>query len=510
MTEETVDVPHRGFLTICVMAATIMQALDTTIANVALPYMQGSLSATQDQITWVLTSYIVAAAIMMPVTGFFAARFGRKRLLIVSVAGFTLASGLCGAAQTLDQMVAFRLLQGVFGAPLVPMSQAILLDSYPREKHGSAMAIWGVGVMVGPILGPMLGGWLTEYYNWRWVFYINVPIGIAVVAGLMVALTESEPEDMRFDWMGFITLSLAVGSLQMMLDRGQLIDWFSSTEIIFEATLAGLSFYLFLVHTATAKKPFIDPQLFADNNFRVGVSLIFVVGIILLASVALLTPYLQTMMNYPVLTAGLVLGPRGTGTMAAMMLVGRVINRVDPRIFLTIGLACTAWSLYEMTMFTPDVSMQTLLINGIVQGAGLGFLFTPLSTVSFSTLPPHLRTQGTSLFSLLRNLGSSIGVSVVMFMLERNTQVMHAQLSQYANPLNPGLAGQAAGRIWDLSTLAGRAAMNAEITRQAAIVAYIDDYWMMSMLALAAMPLVLLLRPANARKGGHEMAVAME
>lgn len=493
------QVPNRGLLTVCVMAATIMQALDTTIANVALPYMQGSLTATQDQITWVLTSYIVSAAIFMPTTGFLAARFGRKKLLITAVAGFTIASGLCGAAQTLGQMVVFRLLQGVFGASLVPMSQAILLDSYPREKHGSAMAIWGVGVMVGPILGPMLGGWLTEYYNWRWVFYINVPIGIAVVFGLIAVLTESKTEDTRFDWFGFGTLSLAVGALQMMLDRGQLVDWFASTEIVIEAGLAALALYLFLVHTATAEKPFIDPQLFRDHNFRVGIMLIFVVGVILLASVALLTPYLQTLMGYPVLTAGLILGPRGIGTMVAMMIVGRLITKVDPRVFLMIGFGLSAISLYDMTAFTPDVSSRTLLWNGILQGTGLGFLFTPLSTVTFATLPAHLRTQATALFSLLRNLGSSIGVSVVIFMLARNTQAIHAELAQYANPLNPALRHFPVDRIWDLKTMAGRAALNMEITKQAEIIAYMNDYKLLAILALAAAPLVLLLGKPQSR-----------
>ncbi len=511
MSVDNPQVPHRGLLTICVMAATIMQALDTTIANVALPYMQGSLSATQDQITWVLTSYIVSAAIMMPTTGFFSARFGRKKLLIAAVTGFTIASGLCGAAQTLGQMVVFRLLQGVFGAALVPMSQAILLDSYPREKHGSAMAMWGVGVMVGPILGPMLGGWLTEYYNWRWVFYINVPIGIAVVFGLVAVLSESKLQDTRFDWFGFATLSLAVGALQMMLDRGQLIDWFSSREIVLEATLSGLALYLFVVHSTTAEKPFIDPRLFADHNFRVGIALIFVVGVILLASIALLTPYLQTLMGYPVLTAGLILGPRGVGTMIAMMIVGRLINRIDPRVFLMIGFGLTAISLNEMTTFTPDVASTTLLWNGIVQGFGLGFLFTPLSTVTFATLPPHLRTQATSLFSLLRNLGSSIGVSVVMFMLERNTQAMHSQLAQYATPLNPALHAPFVSQIWNLKTLAGRTALNMEITRQAEIIAYMNDYKLMAILALAATPLVLLLgKPQAQRNADPAHAAAME
>ena len=499
MAESDPQVPNRGLLTVCVMAATVMQALDTTIANVALPYMQGSLSATQDQITWVLTSYIVSAAIFMPTTGFLTARFGRKKLLITAVAGFTIASGLCGAAQTLGQMVVFRLLQGVFGAALVPMSQAILLDSYPKEKHGSAMAMWGVGVMVGPILGPMLGGWLTEYYNWRWVFYINVPIGIAVVFGLIAVLTESKTERMRFDWFGFGTLSLAVGALQMMLDRGQLVDWFGSTEIVIEAGLAALALYLFLVHMATAEKPFIDPQLFRDKNFRVGIMLIFVVGVILLASVALLTPYLQTLMGYPVLTAGLILGPRGVGTMVAMMIVGRLINKVDPRVFLLIGLGLSSLSLYETTGFTPDVSSRTLLINGVIQGFGLGFLFTPLSTITFATLPQHLRTQATALFSLLRNLGSSIGVSVVMFMLARNMQVVHSELVQYASPLNPALRNFPVDRIWDLKTLAGRAALNMEISKQAEIIAYMNDYKFLAILTLAAAPLVLLLGKPESR-----------
>ncbi|MGE3709681.1 MAG: DHA2 family efflux MFS transporter permease subunit, partial [Hyphomicrobiaceae bacterium] len=275
------QVQHRGLLTICVMLATIMQALDTTIANVALPYMQGSLSATLDQINWVLTSYIVAAAIMTPVTGFLAARFGRKKLFLVTVIGFTVASVLCGMAASLEQMVIFRLLQGVFGAPLVPMSQSVLLDSYPKEQHGSAMAIWGVGVMVGPILGPTLGGYLTEAFNWRWVFYINLPVGILTFLGLSAFLSESRLRNIRFDWFGFLALSVAIGSLQMMLDRGEQLDWFSSTEIVLELVLAGLALYLFLVHTFTADHPFIVPHMFKDRNFSLGLIFIFMVGIIL-------------------------------------------------------------------------------------------------------------------------------------------------------------------------------------------------------------------------------------
>jgi DHA2 family multidrug resistance protein len=494
-------VPHRGVLTICVMLATIMQALDTTIANVALPYMMGSLSATLDQINWVLTSYIVAAAIMTPVTGFLTARFGRKRIFLVTVAGFTGASVLCGMAASLEQMVLFRLLQGVFGAPLVPLSQSVLLDSYPKEKHGSAMALWGIGVMVGPILGPTLGGWLTEYYNWRWVFYINLPVGILTFVGLSAFLAETKLSRIKLDWIGFLSLGLGIGALQMMLDRGEQLDWFSSLEVQIEAGLTVLGFYLFIVQTLTAEQPFIDPRIFRDRNFAVGLMFIFVVGIILLATLALLTPYLQNLMGYPVLTAGLVLAPRGFGTMLAMMICGRLINRVDPRLLLATGFALTAQVLWEMTGFTPDVSQWTLIRTGVTQGMGLGFMFVPLSTITFATLTPEFRTQGTALYSLSRNIGSSIGISFVTFLLVRNTQAMHSAITEHVTPYNDALRDPFVSQIWNLATEAGRAALNSEITRQATIVAYGDDFKLMMIVALAVLPLVLLLRRARQSSG---------
>jgi DHA2 family multidrug resistance protein len=498
------EVPHRGVLTLCVMLATIMQALDTTIANVALPYMMGSLSATLDQINWVLTSYIVAAAIMTPVTGFLTARFGRKRVFLATVAGFTGASVLCGIAGSLEQMVLFRLLQGVFGAPLVPLSQSVLLDSYPKEKHGSAMALWGIGVMVGPILGPTLGGWLTEYYNWRWVFYINLPIGILTFLGLSAFLAETKVSKLSLDWFGFLALSLGIGGLQMMLDRGEQLDWFSSAEIVIEAALMTLGFYLFLVQTFTAERPFIDPRIFRDRNFAVGLMFIFVVGIILLATLALLTPYLQNLMGYPVLTAGLILAPRGMGTMLAMMICGRLINRVDPRLLLVVGFLLTAAVLWEMTGFTPDVSQWTLIRTGVLQGMGLGFMFVPLSTITFATLTPEFRTQGTALYSLFRNIGSSIGISFVTFLLVRNTQIVHASLAEHVTPFNDALKQPAVAQIWNLATTAGRAALNGEITRQATIIAYADDFKLMMIVALAALPLVFLLRKAQQQGSAAE------
>ncbi|MGE0735194.1 MAG: DHA2 family efflux MFS transporter permease subunit [Alphaproteobacteria bacterium] len=494
------------------MLATIMQALDMTIANVALPFMQGSLNAGLDQINWVLTSYIVATAIMMPLTGWMVARFGRKQVFLFTVAGFTVSSMLCGMAGSLEQMVVFRLLQGVFGAPLVPLSQTVLLDSYPREKHGQATALWGVGIMVGPIMGPTLGGWLTEYYNWRWVFYINLPIGLLTLAGLGLYLTES-PRDKKlsFDWFGFLTLSLAIGALQMMLDRGEQLDWFASTEIVVYAALCALGMYLFLVHTFTVDKPFLDREMFIDRNFSMGLIFIFLVGVLLLATMALLTPFLQNLLGYPVLTAGLLMGPRGIGTMIGMFMVGRMINLMDPRLLVVIGLALTAWSLHVMSEFSLDVTQWQIIWSGLVQGLGLGLLFVPLSIITFATLEPRFRTQGSALFSLTRSIGSSLGISLVIFMLGRNTQIMHATIAEHITPFNPILQFPNVAAVWNMATEAGRMALNHEITRQATMIGFINDFRLMMYVSIAAMPLVLILRkPRHAEPDDLATTAALE
>ncbi len=499
------DSLSRGLTTASIMLATIMQALDTTIANVALPHMQGSMSATMDQISWVLTSYIVAAAIMTPPTGFLAARFGRKKLFMASVGGFTIASMLCGAATSLPEMVLFRLLQGAFGAGLVPLSQAVLLDTYPKEKHGSAMAMWGMGVMLGPILGPTLGGYLTEYYNWRWVFYINLPVGILAFLGIMAFVSDTEKKPgLPFDWFGFALLSIAIGALQMMLDRGESQDWFSSYEVIVETALAGLCLYMFLVHMFTAKAPFLEPGLFKDRNFAVGLCFIFIVGIVLLATLALLPPFLQNLMGYPVMTAGFILAPRGVGTMFAMMMVGRLVGRVDVRLLIFAGLCLTALSLHEMSQFTTQVSELTLVGTGIVQGLGLGFIFVPLSTITFATLNPHYRTEGTAMFSLMRNIGSSIGISVMTTLLTQNSQVMHASLATLLNPFRVAMQSPWLPEAWNPHSATGAAALNQMVTFQATTVAYLDDFQAMMWIVIAVIPLLLLLEgPKSKASDGH-------
>ena len=488
---------ERGLITVSIMLATIMQALDTTIANVALPHMQGTMSATQDQISWVLTSYIVAAAIMTPPTGVLAARIGRKRLFAIMVIGFTITSMMCGAATSLTEIVFFRMLQGVFGAGLVPLSQAVLLDTYPTEKHGSAMAMWGMGVMVGPILGPTLGGYLTEYYNWRWVFYINLPFGILALMGILAFVPETVRDKARnFDFFGFALLSLAIGSLQLMLDRGQSQDWFSSPEIVIEAVVAGLCLYMFLVQMFTAKLPFIEPGLFKDRNFAVGLILIFMVGVILLATMALLPPFLQNLMGFPVLTTGYVLAPRGIGTMVSMMIVGRLMGKVDTRLLILAGISLTAFSLWEMTGFTTEVSISTIVWTGITQGLGLGFIFVPLSTLAFSTLAPHFRNEGTAMFSLMRNIGSSIGISIVFTMLSRNTQVSHAGMADLMTPFRSAMQSPWLPNAWNWHLPSGITALNGAVTKQAATIAFLNDFSFMMWVMLASAPLLLLLRKA--------------
>jgi MFS transporter, DHA2 family, multidrug resistance protein len=501
-------VAQRGLITVSIMLATIMQALDTTIANVALPHMQGSLSAAQDQITWVLTSYIVAAAIMTPLTGWLAGRYGRKRVFLVSVAGFTLASALCGMADSLTQIVLYRLLQGICGAALVPLSQAVLLDINPPARHGQAMAIWGAGIMVGPILGPTLGGWLTDDYSWRWVFYINLPVGLLAFFGILAFVTETRHDKPgAFDFFGFAMLSLGLGGLQLMLDRGELKDWFGSTEIWIEATVAALGFYLFIVQMATAKRPFVSRALFKDRNFATGTIFIFIVGMILYATMALLPPMLQDLFNYPVITSGIVTVPRGIGTMIAMIMVGRLVGRVDVRLIILVGFGLTAFSLWQMTGFTLMMGETPFLVSGVIQGFGLGFLFVPLTTIAFGTLAPALRTEGAAIFSLLRNVGSSVGISIIQALLTENTQIAHASLAAHVTPYNPLMHSPLMPQGADHATHGALAALNGQITAQASMIAYLDDYWLMMILALAAIPLLLVFRTSRGRGAAPAIAV---
>lgn len=495
-------VPNRGLITISIMLATIMQVLDTTIANVALPSMTGDLSASRDTITWVLTSYIVAAAIMTPVTGWLADRFGRRELFMITIAGFTAFSMACGLSWDLNSMVAFRVLQGVFGAAIVPLSQTFLLDINPKEKHGQAMAIWGAGIMVGPIIGPTLGGYLTEYFNWRYVFFINLPVGIVAYAGCMFYLPEVRKRIRKFDFFGFAMLSLGVGALQLMLDRGGEVDWFAAVEIWIELGLCITGFWIFIVHLLTHDDPFIDPKIFIDRNFATGLIFIFIVGIVLLASLALLPPMLANIFGYSTITTGLVMAPRGVGTMISMLLVGRLVQMIDARYLVTAGLGLTAYSLHMMAGFTPQMDSQLIIESGVIQGLGLGLVFVPLSTVAFATLAPHHRTDATSLFSLTRNIGSSIGISVVTVFLTRNIQINHAELSTFINPYSHTFTRLLPAQAQTPEMLD---VMDKLVSQQAAMIAYNNDFKLMMIVTLAAIPLALLLRRPEVSRPTPEM-----
>ncbi len=485
---------RRNMVTVCAMMATIMQALDTTIANVALPYMQGTLSASTDQVNWVLTSYIVAAAIMTAPVGWVASRFGRKRLFMICAAGFTVASVLCGLAQDINQMVGARLLQGVFGAALVPLSQAVMLDSYSLQERAKAMAIWGMGVMMGPIMGPTLGAWLTETYSWHWVFFVNLPFGILTVLGLLIFMGETKLDNaLKFDWFGFLALAVGVGAMQLAMDRGEQLGWLESKEIIVEITVSIVGFYYFFAHSLTTDRPFIQFAIFKDRNFLGGCAFMVVIGLVLFSTMALSSPYLQNVVGYPIITAGLLLASRGCGTFVAMMIVGRAMKHIEARTLIVTGLCLIAVSLYITMHWTDQTSSREIIIISIIQGFGLGLVFVPLTTVAFLTLPGHLRGDGTSVLTLLRNIASSIGISVVIAGLTQGGRRTHAILNEHINPFNNALQMPDVSHILDIGTNSGRALLDALLNVQAQIIAFSLDYQLVLLVTLCAIPLTLII-----------------
>jgi MFS transporter, DHA2 family, multidrug resistance protein len=494
------EVAHRRMITLSIMLATIIQAIDGTIANVALPHMQGNLSAAQDQITWVLTSYIVAAGIGTPLTGWMTDRFGLKKVFLVSIAGFTIASVLCGLAGSLGEIVLARALQGFLGAALVPLSQTVLLDINPRERHGQAMAMWGVGVMVGPILGPTLGGWLTDNWSWRWVFLINVPIGALAFYGVGRYIKARTPlRGQIFDMFGFVTLSLAIAALQLLLDRGQNNDWFSSNESWLELVVLLVSFAYFVTHTALTPpaRSFFDYRLLRNSNYVSGALLIFVVGAILFATRALIPTMLQTLFDYPVSLAGLVTAPSGAGTMLAMLAVGPLVGRVDVRWLVAAGFVITAVSLWQMTQYNLEITQSAIVWPGVIQGIGVGLVFVPLSAATFSTLAPQMRADGTAIYSLMRNIGSAVGIALVQVLQVRNTQIAHGGLVENMAAANPDIHHGPLAGAFDLAHPTALAVLDDLVTRQAAMIAYIDNFRFMLVATLAAIPLLLLFRTSK-------------
>lgn len=487
-------VKHRGLLTIGIMGAMVIQILDTTIANVALPHMQTSLGATIDSVTWVLTSYIVASAIAIPMTGWLSDRFGSRNLFLFAVGGFIIASMLCGTAMNLEEMVIFRVLQGIAAAFINPLSQTAMLDINPPERQAKAMSIWGMGVVIGPIMGPVLGGWLTESYNWRWVFYVNLPIG-ALTFGILWALLPSRPKQARrFDIMGFALIAIAVASFQLMLDRGQQEDWFYSWEIILEGCISLAALWMAIVHHATARKPLFDRHLFLDRNLVAGMGFMMIVGVATMAPLALLPPLLQQLYGYPVVDTGLMMAPRGLGVLCTMIIAGQLTGKIDTRILIMTGFAIFSFSLWRMSQWSLEMDFWPVITSGFIQGLGMGLVFMPLNALAFATLDQRYRTDGASLFNLTRSIGQSAGISIVTMLLARNAQISHADIAQHVTDTTiPSLDLGAAGQFGPLGDTV-MAMANAEVTRQAMMIAYLDDFHVMAILTIAIIPLVLLLR----------------
>jgi len=486
-----------------IMLSAVVYTLDSTIAAVALPQMQGTFSAAQDQIAWVLTSYIVASAIFTPIAGYLATRFGMRSMFLISVGGFTASSVMCGMSVNLEEMVFFRIIQGATGAALIPLAQASILHAYPPEEYGRGMALFGVGVMLGPILGPSLGGWLLDVADWRWVFLINLPIGLVAMAGISVSVprhdTEGPPR--KFDWLGFCFLGVSIGSLQLLLDRGNSLNWFESLEIQLEGLAAALFFYLFLAQTFLNDKPFVDLRLFRDWNFNISMLLSFTIGFNMMATMAILPPFMQNLLNYPVLTTGMLLAPRGIGTMITMFLVGRLLLIIDARVLILTGLIVNALALGIMSTFDHNVTPTMLAWTGVIQGAGMGLMFVPMSSIAFSTLAPELRNDGTALYSMGRNLGSSVGISILMGMLAVYVREHRSHLVEHVSLYNPALH-HIIPQLPVSSPASGLEMLNGMVQREAMMLGYLDDFRLMVAISVISVPLVLLLRPPGRTGAG--------
>ena len=488
-------VGNNVLMTIGIMTASLLQILDSTIANVAIPHMQSSLGTTPESITWVLTSYIVATAIFMPITGWLADRIGSRRLFILSVAGFIAASMLCGMAQNLTQMVIFRALQGATGAFISPLSQTAMIDTNKPSRQSQMMALWGMGIMIGPILGPILGGWLTENWNWRWVFYVNVPLGALSLAILISSLPSRPTERRRFDIFGFSMVAITLTAIQMLLDRGNHVDWFDAAESWIYVGVALSAGWVGVVHLATTAQPLFNRQLFANRNFVVALFFMVVVGLVMFATMALLPPMLQRLFSYSVMDTGMALMPRGIGTLISMQIAGQLIRRgVDGRMLIAAGFAIAGFSLLEMAGWSLAVDNAHVISSGFIQGLGMGLVFIPLNSSAFATLPPLLRTEGSSLLNLLRSIGASVGISIVTALLGQNLQRSHAEL---AGHITASVTDAIDFSTMDRFQAAGEAILrmiDGEVNRQAAMIAYINDFYLMAWLSFAAIPLVLLMR----------------
>jgi MFS transporter, DHA2 family, multidrug resistance protein len=493
-------------IAVSVMFATFMEVLDTTVVNVSLPHIAGSLSASIDEATWALTSYLVANAIILPMTGWLASTFGRKRLLMLSVVGFTTASFLCGLAPTLGSLIFFRILQGATGGALQPLSQAVLLEAFPPQDRGKAMGFWGLGIVVAPILGPVLGGWLTDTYSWRWVFYINIPVGIASI--VMTKLYIFDPpylrrESSKVDYWGIGMLALGIGALQIVLDKGQQEDWFESTFIAALAVISVVTLVALVIHELKTEHPIVDLRVFKARSYAVGVFLMTVLGFVLYGSMVLLPIMLQTLLGYPPLQAGIAMAPRGIGSFFMMPLTGLMTGKFDPRKLLGIGLLVGGITLLWLGELNLQAGYWDIFWPQLIQGVGMSLLFVPLTTVSMDPIPREKMGYATSLFNLMRNIGGSVGIAVTGTLLARHQQSMTSlfgsNVTEYG-PQSQSMFAQLQGAFMaagaDSVTAANRAnaALFGMLQRQASIVSFVNLFQLLGILFLALLPLVLIMK----------------
>jgi DHA2 family multidrug resistance protein len=476
----------------------MMVTLDGTIAIIALPRIQSSLSASQEQVAWVLTSYLLAGAIATPLSGWLADRFGRNRTIAFSILGFTLSSIGCGSSANLEMLVFFRFIQGMSGASLMPLTQVLLLDINPPERHGPAIALFGIGSLFGPMIGPTLGGWLTEFISWRWIFFINIPVGVLGFVGFTLIAKERLRQIARpFDLQGFVAVALTLASLQLMLDRGQTLDWFSSTEICVEAAIAGTALWLYLAHTLTSRHALFPTTLLRDRNFQTSAVFGFFFSSLTFTSFALMPLMMQGVLGYSAIHAGMLSMPRGVVMFVILQFMGRVDALVDRRILITIGLSFFVLTFWQMSQFDLSMDGNSIVWATVLQGIGQGILFVPLSTLGFLTIPPDVRADAAAATSFIRNIGGSISVAVIQAMTVANTQTMHASLAAHVG--REVAEAQSLPPYFSPDTTAGAMALNAEISRQALMVAYIDDFRLLSLIALLSLPLVLLIRQPKKR-----------
>ena len=491
---------ERYFVLGTVTLATMLFAMAVTNSYVVLPQMQGSLSATQDQIAWSVTFNLVAMAVMTPTAGWLANRFGRRAVMLWCVTGFSVSTVLCGTATTLEALIAYRVAQGVLGAPITPLSQAIILNTFPRSQHGLATAIWGMGVVIGPIIGPTLGGFVAEAYNWRWVFFMVAPVCAVSIFGVWVFITERQRDrENRLDWIGFLALALAIGSFQLMLDRGERLDWFSSTEIVIEACLTVVGVYLFVVHTFTTATPFLRPQLLLDRNFALGLFFALAFGALAFVPMVLLPSLLQDLRGFPDSIVGVVLASRGVGSMIGTVTVVWM-SRFDPRISLAIGFLSQGISGVLMAQFDLNVSIWDTMWTSAFQGFGNAYLWVPLTVLAFATLPPRQMGEGTAVFHLIRNLGSALFISVCVGVVVHYTGVNYSVISEHISPFNEAFRLSSVAGGWTIDSLDGVARAGREVERQASMIGYINAFYLFSAVAFVIVPFIFLLKRPGAER----------